>query len=124
MLRLQHKHRPSRGFSLIELLVAIAIIAILAAIAIPQFIAYRQRAVDDQMRSDLKNAATAMESYFADKQVYPTTVAAIRAVGFNQTSGVNVIINITSPSAYTLTASKSGGTQASFTYNSATGLIQ
>ena len=44
----------------------VAIISVLAAIALPQFIAYRTRAIDTQMKSDLKNAAMAMESYFAE----------------------------------------------------------
>jgi type IV pilus assembly protein PilA len=117
--------RPNRGgFSLIELLVVVAIISLLAAIAIPQFSAYRTRAVDDQMKSDLRNAASAMESYFADKNAYPVSVSALQGVGFSQTGGVTMVINIISLTSYTLTASKSGGTQASFTYTSATGLIQ
>ena len=59
-----------KGFTLIELLVVIAIIGILAAIAIPQFAAYRQRGFDARARSDLRNVATAEEAYFADYEVY------------------------------------------------------
>ncbi|HKX51483.1 MAG TPA: prepilin-type N-terminal cleavage/methylation domain-containing protein, partial [Candidatus Binatia bacterium] len=60
----------AKGFSLIELLVVVAIIGLLAAIAIPQFLSYRAHAVDSQMKSDLKNAALAMDSYFAENKVY------------------------------------------------------
>lgn len=123
-LEQQNRQRKNNGFTLIELLIVVAIISLLAAIAIPQFASYRTRAVDDEMKSDLRNAASAMESYFADKSAYPTTVAALKAVGFNQTSGVALVINIIASTSYTLTASKSGGTQASFIYTSATGLIQ
>ncbi len=55
--------RAQAGFTLIELLVVILIIAILAAIAIPVFLKQRQRAWGSQVRSALKNAGTAIESY-------------------------------------------------------------
>ena len=112
-----------KGFSLVELLVTVAIVALLAAIALPQFMAYRARAVDSHMKGDLKNAALAMESYFAEKKKYTTTVPEIVAAGFNQTEGVTLTIDVTSPSSYTLTASKPSGTQASFSYDSTTGSI-
>ena len=53
------------GFSIIELLVVILILAILAAIAIPIFVRQRERAWTAQMQSSLKNAAVASESYAA-----------------------------------------------------------
>jgi type IV pilus assembly protein PilA len=109
------------GFTLIELLVVFAVIGILAAIAIPQFYSYRGRAVDTQMKSDIKNVALAMESYYSEKFVYPSTIAEITPFGFRQTQGVNLVINITAPLTYTVTASKPAGTQPSFTYDSNTG---
>jgi len=65
-----------KGFTLIELLIVIAIIAILAAIAIPQFARYRVRAYNGAAESDLRNARTTYEAFFADWQHYPGTVAA------------------------------------------------
>lgn len=62
-----------KGFTLIELLIVVAIIGILAAIAIPQFAAYRQRAFNGSAQSDLRNVKTAEESLFADNQTYGIT---------------------------------------------------
>jgi type IV pilus assembly protein PilA len=64
--------RKQAGFTLIELLIVIAIIAILAAIAIPQFLKYKQGAYLDSARSDVKNAVTAMEAYQSTHGSYPT----------------------------------------------------
>jgi type IV pilus assembly protein PilA len=113
----------AKGFSLLELLVVLAIIGVLAAIAIPQFLSYRTRGVDSQMKSDLKNAALAMDSYFAENKVYPASVAAIVGVGFNQTEGVALTIAVPTTSSFTITASKPSGTQPSFTFSSVTGNI-
>jgi type IV pilus assembly protein PilA len=110
-----------RGFTLIELLVVFAVIGILAAIAIPQFFSYRMRGIDSQMKSDIKNVALAMENYYSEKFIYPTTIAEITPFGFRQTNGVNLAINLTTPTNFTVTASKPGGTQPSFTFDSNTG---
>jgi prepilin-type N-terminal cleavage/methylation domain-containing protein len=59
-----------KGFSLIELLIVVVIIGILAAIAIPKFANTKEKAYIAQMKSDLKNLASAQESYFSDKNEY------------------------------------------------------
>ena len=60
-----------KGFTLIELMIVIAIIGILAAIAIPQFASYRRKAYNSAALSDLKNTKTNLESFYADWQYYP-----------------------------------------------------
>ena len=60
-----HK-RDKRGFTLIELMIVIAIIGILAAIAIPQFSAYKSRGFKASVGTDAKNLYTALQAYLGD----------------------------------------------------------
>jgi type IV pilus assembly protein PilA len=111
------------GFTLLELLIIIAILGILAAIAIQNIGLYRARSIDASMRSDLRNAAMAMESYYGEFLAYPNSEAALLITGYRKTTGVTLTINLTTPSTYTLTAARPSGSQATFTFDSNTGLI-
>jgi type IV pilus assembly protein PilA len=57
--------RNQKGFTLIELMIVIAIIGILAAIAIPNFIAYRNKSFCSRAETDASNLAAAVADYFA-----------------------------------------------------------
>jgi len=81
------------GFTLIELLVVIIIIGILAAIAIPVFLNQRKKAVDASIKSDLRTAATAMETYFTDNQAY--NVATTQSPKFSQLNVIKGAVNVT-----------------------------
>ena len=78
------------GFTLIELLVVVAIIGILAAVAIPQFSAYRAQGFNARSSSDIRNLAMAEEAYFAANAIYTSNLSNL--TGFNQSPGVTITV--------------------------------
>ena len=89
------------GFTLIELLVVIIIIGILAAIAIPVFLNQRQKGYDAQAKSDLRNMATAEETYLTDNPTgYTNTVANLTALGFKKSSTTKVGVGVDGANGY------------------------
>ncbi len=118
-LRLQSES----GFTLIELLVVVAIIGILAAIAIPQFAAYRKRGYEAQVKSDLRNAAVAEESYFAQNSTYLSgALTSGTPAGFNATTNVSVGSTV-GTNTFQLSASHSNCSSVTWTFSSGNGQI-
>jgi general secretion pathway protein G len=73
MTELSTLSRAQRGFTLVELMVVVAIVALLAAIIIPNYVHARAQASVSQSEANIKQIATSLELYYADNQAYPAT---------------------------------------------------
>ena len=116
--------RSESGFTLIELLVVVAIIGILAAIAIPQFSAYRKRGYEAQVKADLRNAATSEEAYFTQTFTYKTGgLSSGTPTGFNKSAQVTLGAITSGTSGFWVTATHSLCSPTQWSFDSATGTI-
>jgi type IV pilus assembly protein PilA len=122
----QLRLRNESGFTLIELLVVVAIIGILAAIAIPQFAAYRRRGYEATVKTDLRNAATAQEAYFAAEQVYKSgSLTSGNPPGFNKSGAVTSLTATvdTATQTFTIDGTHQNCPGKTWTYTSSSGTI-
>jgi prepilin-type N-terminal cleavage/methylation domain-containing protein len=106
--------KSESGFTLIELMIVIAIIGILAAIAIPQFAAYRKRSYNSAAESDLRNAATAQEAYFVDFSTYGDALSEIYGATYGLYTSDKVTLTVdgsSNTSGYTMTSYHSSGSR-------------
>ena len=123
--------RKTEAFTLIELLIVVAIIAILAAIAVPNFLEAQVRSKVARVKADMRSAAAALESYMVDynrpmfgvqeiQQNFPSLY-----VGNSDLQRKLVWARLTTPVAYLTTAifdpfvlKSSSGVRTNFTYQS------
>lgn len=80
-------HIWQAGFTLIEMMIVVAIIGILAAIAYPSYTEYVQRGNRTEGQALLSDAAARQERYFNQNNAYVTTAANISKLGMNLTNG-------------------------------------
>jgi type IV pilus assembly protein PilE len=87
MTSLPSRNRSSAGFTLIEAMITVAVIAILAAIALPNYFDYITRSRIVEAKTNLADMRTRLEQFFLDNRTYPTGC----------TTGATTTTNITLP---------------------------
>lgn len=83
--------RPDPGFSLIELMIALMVIGILAAIVFPSYQSYIRKSHRADAKSHLMNLAQAQQQYLMDAHAYATTSAALNVTTPSSLSGYYTI---------------------------------
>jgi len=90
-----------KAFTLIELLIVVAIIAILAAIAVPNFLEAQTRSKVSRVKGELRSLATALESYHIDSNHYPLLMNYIPGQDGDVLQAASIALHvITTPVAY------------------------
>lgn len=117
MLKYFRAKRGQKGFTLIELMIVVAIIGILAAIAIPQFANYRKKSYNTQAKAELKSYYTACQAYFADKP----SVADCALTTVSGTFAPSAAVSITSVAGQIMTGATAYHTAGDSTYSLTTG---
>jgi prepilin-type N-terminal cleavage/methylation domain-containing protein len=109
MISIFHTRIGKKGFTLVELMIVIAIIGVLAAIAIPQFSLYRKKGFNTAAKEDVKNAYTAAQAFFSSTPDVSVTSANLTEFGYKATVGVILTIGSGSMSALSISMKHTNG---------------
>ncbi len=99
------------GFTLVELLMSMAIVALLAALAVPRWARLTERSVVAAMRTDVRNLAVLEESHFYDVAVYTSDLSLLGSRGFVMTAGVQLQITEATNTGWSASASHANTVQ-------------
>jgi len=81
MKSFSYRHQRAAGFTLIEVMITVAIIAIIAAVALPNYLDYVTRSRLVEAKTNLSDMRTRLEQYFLDNRSYPGACIAYSASG-------------------------------------------
>ena len=121
MLSRIRKSLDEKGFTLMELLIIIAIIGILSAIAIPQYSAYQQRMFSKETKNTLQKLFMSCKTYWADNgpsSQCTATAVTNKTYGFTKSNKVTITENATTESDFSATAVNSDASKVTFAIDS------